>query len=308
MGDQDAMGTLMGLSPQSAALIQQQQGASTKRSRQEQVDKLAREKFALEQKKFTQSVAEYEGQEKLGERIQSSDFIPGAGFAGLTRSGEASLIRLPEEDRILVQEALEAQAKRRAGAAGQKQAAIEKQKIKSAANIAKEKKLGIGRANVRTQISKAAQMASRTKPKVAAIRDALDAIKTGKFTQAKTAIGQYIPGLDISDEQFMQSQITQFVLDTLNEQTGTKTDFDFKKAEEASAAFGKTSKANKMILDILIKNLDRSIDEGEQFNLYDAEEKDPLKFIYKPKKKKKEATGQEDFSAMSDEELAEYLK
>ena len=43
-----------------AQLIQQQQGASKKRSRQEQVDKLAREKFQLEQQKFKQEQKEYD--------------------------------------------------------------------------------------------------------------------------------------------------------------------------------------------------------------------------------------------------------
>jgi hypothetical protein len=66
MGDEGAMGQLMGRSPQTAMMIQQQQQQSTKRSRQEQMDKLSREKFAFEQKKFAQDVKKYEAKQSGG--------------------------------------------------------------------------------------------------------------------------------------------------------------------------------------------------------------------------------------------------
>lgn len=138
-------------------------------------------------------------------------------------------------------------------------------KIDAAAEIKEEEKLGLSRGKIASSINETAIQARRTRPQVVDVRAALDAIETGRLAQAKTILGPLIPGLDISDEEVMQSQITQFVLDTLNKQSGTKTDFDFKKASEASASLGKTTAANRRILDILIANLDRSISEQDQF-------------------------------------------
>ena len=143
-----------------------------------------------------------------------------------------------------------------------------KGKAEGAANIKEQEALGTTRGSIADTINKAAIQSRSTRPAVVAVRTALESIDTGKAAQAKAVLGPYIPGLDTSDEEVMQSQITQFVLDTLNQQTGTKTDFDFKKASEASASLGKTTAANKQILDILIKNLDRTIDEQNQFKQF----------------------------------------
>lgn len=151
-------------------------------------------------------------------------------------------------------------------------ALIESEKAKGKASVAADQKeqeaIGTTRGSIQDTINKAAIQSRSTRPAVVAVRTALESIDTGKAAQAKAVLGPYIPGLDTSDEEVMQSQITQFVLDTLNQQTGTKTDFDFKKASEASASLGKTTAANKQILDILIKNLDRTIDEQNQFKQF----------------------------------------
>lgn len=73
MGDQGAMGTLMGLSPQHAQMIQQQQGASQKKARQVQVDKLARDKFGLEQKKLKLAQSKFDVDQE-GEGDDPFDF------------------------------------------------------------------------------------------------------------------------------------------------------------------------------------------------------------------------------------------
>jgi len=155
--------------------------------------------------------------------------------------------------------------------AEEKAAAKAEGQATGAANIAEQKKIGITRGEIADKINQSAIQSRSTRPSVVAVRSALESIKTGKLAQAKTSLGSFIPGLDISDEQVMQSQITAFVLDTLSKQSGTKTDFDFKKAEEASASLGKTTEANKAILDILIKNLDRTIEEQNQFKSFKRE-------------------------------------
>lgn len=150
-----------------------------------------------------------------------------------------------------------------------------------AAEIAEQKGLGAQRVLARKNVSAAAATARRSKQKVLRVRKALDLIETGKFAQAKRLVGQFIPGLDISDEELIQSQITKFVLDELNLQTGTKTDFDFKKAEEASASFGRTTEGNRKILDILLANLDSSIEEERQFKAFVKNKGDPLDFSFR---------------------------
>jgi hypothetical protein len=155
---------------------------------------------------------------------------------------------------------------------------------RSARELEAEKKKGATSIEIESGIVKAAQQARRTRPKVARVREALNFIETGKLAEAKSILGPFIPLLNIEDEQVMQSEITAFVLDTLNEQSGTKTDFDFKKAAEASASLGKSTKANKRILDILIQNLDRASEEENQFvNFVDIEKGDALRFRFEPK-------------------------
>lgn len=155
---------------------------------------------------------------------------------------------------------------------------------RSARELETEKKKGATSIEIESGIVKAAQQARRTRPKVARVREALNFIETGKLAEAKSILGPFIPLLNIEDEQVMQSEITAFVLDTLNEQSGTKTDFDFKKAAEASASLGKSTEANKRILDILIQNLDRASEEEDQFvNFVDIEKGDALRFRFEPK-------------------------
>lgn len=183
-------------------------------------------------------------------------------------------------------EAEEAKTKRAiAEAGGKKTAVIEaeaegaeaveaakiKGKASGVAEVKEQERIGTTRGEIADNINKAAIQSRSSRPSVVAVRAALEAIDTGKLAQAKASLGSFIPGLDVGDEQVMQAQITQFVLDTLAQQSGTKTDFDFQKAEEASASLGKTTEANKAILDILIKNLDRTIEEQNQFKSFKRE-------------------------------------
>ena len=232
--------------------------------------------------------------------VQQAVNVPGVGFSTLTRGGVAKLVELPKEDQEKIAVALAADAERKAKEAGLKAselAGIElktkpeiegkvttskrEAEVSTAAEIAEETKIGQQKGATAATITKAANEARRARPKVAAVRKALEAVSTGKLAQVKASLGQFIPGLNVDDEQVMQSQITQFVLDTLNKQSGTKTDFDFQKASEASAALGKTTEANKAILDILINNLDRSIAEQEQFKSFKREGGDTAEFIFK---------------------------
>lgn len=170
--------------------------------------------------------------------------------------------------------------------AGEKATAISAGKargeLRSARQLAKEKKRGATSGEIESGLVLAANTARRSRPKIQKVRDALDAIETGKFSQAKSILGPFIPLLNIDDEEVMQAQITKFALDELNKQSGTKTDFDFQKAQEASASLGKTTAANKRILEIIIEDLDRIEEEERQFiNFIDNEGGDALRFRFK---------------------------
>lgn len=219
--------------------------------------------------------------------VQQAVNVPGVGFKTLSRDGTVGLVQLPDADQAIIKLALKEKAERDASAAGLKaktvagveletkpeieglvETAKGESQASTAAQIQEQKGLGAESARVSSVINKAASQARRTRPKVAAVRKALNGIDTGKLAQVMASLGSFIPGLNVDDEQVMQSQITRFVLDTLAEQGGTKTDFDFIKASEASASLGKTTEANKAILDILIKNLDRNIEEHKQFKSF----------------------------------------
>ncbi len=154
-------------------------------------------------------------------------------------------------------------------------------KIRTARELANESRKGATGAEIESGIVLAANTARRTRPRVDRVRAALDAIETGKFAEAKAILGPFIPLLNIDDEEVMQAEITSFILDELNRQSGTKTDFDFKNAGDASVSMGKTTLANRRILDILIANLDRTEAEADQFiNFVDNEGGDPLRFRF----------------------------
>ena len=154
-------------------------------------------------------------------------------------------------------------------------------KIRTARELANESRRGATGAEIESGIILAANTARRTRPRVDRVRAALDAIETGKFAEAKAILGPFIPLLNIDNEEVMQAEITSFILDELNRQSGTKTDFDFKNAGDASVSMGKTTLANRRILDILIANLDRTESEADQFiNFVDNEGGDPLRFRF----------------------------
>jgi hypothetical protein len=154
-------------------------------------------------------------------------------------------------------------------------------KIRTARELANESRKGATAAEIETGIILAANTARRTRPRVERVRAALNAIETGKFAEAKAIFGPFVPLINIDKEEVLQAEITSFILDELNRQSGTKTDFDFKNAGDASVSMGKTTKANKRILDILIGNLDRAESEEDQFtNFIDNEGGDALRFRF----------------------------
>jgi len=116
------------------------------------------------------------------------------------------------------------------------------------------KKLGNLRGNILADETKSFRNARSQKLQLNQLENALNAAGTGKYSQLKAFAGKYLPGVDVDNEQALQSIITQYALDELRTQTGPKTDFDFIKAAETQIQAGNTKGANKIILDRMKEN------------------------------------------------------
>ena len=151
---------------------------------------------------------------------------------------------------------------------GEQQQAIENVKTSNISEQEKEKALGAGRAKIKLNIKNAVQTANRSKPNLVVLQNALKAIKTGKIAQARNMVGSFIPGVADVDTQTFISLASKYTLDELSRQSGTKTDFDFKKAEETQARLGNTAEANEAIIQIALDSMNRTIEEGKQFDAH----------------------------------------
>jgi len=98
------------------------------------------------------------------------------------------------------------------------------------------------------------------------LEEALASADTGKFAQLKAYLGKYAPGVNVDNEQALQSLTSSYALDELSKQSGTKTDFDFLKAAETQVQSGNTKGANKMILERLKDKTERGKDRWKRFS------------------------------------------
>ena len=172
-------------------------------------------------------------------------------------------------------DAVQKQADAEAAASGttattkaEQQQAIEDVKTSNISEQEKERALGSGRAKIKLDIKNAVQTANRSKPNLIVLQNALKAIKTGKIAQARNMVGSFIPGVADVDTQTFISLASKYTLDELSRQSGTKTDFDFEKAEETQARLGNTAEANEAIIQIALDSMNRTIEEGRQFDAH----------------------------------------
>ena len=81
-------------------------------------------------------------------------------------------------------------------------------------------------------------------------------------------------GIDSADMEELNAKLGELAQDILNQQTGTKTDFDFQNAVRQSAALGKTREANARLIEALIERQQQAVDFGdiakEAFDKYGA--------------------------------------
>lgn len=107
-------------------------------------------------------------------------------------------------------------------------------------------------------------------------RDLFEAYTTSGLKEDLAAIGQYI-GIKIADNETLpriRNLIGKEILGQLQDLTGTKTDFEYKKIESLNASTKIGTEANLGIIDEMLGRYDRVINIGERAALAHAEDPD----------------------------------
>ena len=140
-------------------------------------------------------------------------------------------------------------------------------KIKTQTELAPElkfkEKLGSEGAAVYSKLSKAAQEASAFIPRLQSLKELAGKVRTGTGAEIKM-IAKRALNVDSADMEVLNAKLGELAQEILNQQTGTKTDFDFENAVRQSAALGKTPKANALLIDALIKRQEQAVNFGDQ--------------------------------------------
>lgn len=144
------------------------------------------------------------------------------------------------------------------------------------------KQLGAERAKILETTRSAGRQAVRSKSNLLRLNRALEAANTGRLAVARDILGDLIPNVKDVDAEVFNSLATQYALDELSRQSGTKTDFDFKKAAETQARLGNTKEANKAILNIALDRIDEIEFEDKQLKNFVKNGGNPEDFEFKP--------------------------
>ena len=151
--------------------------------------------------------------------------------------------------------------------AGDRATVIEDAKGSSQVNIATDKKFmeEIGRegAGIYSSLQKAAQQASAFIPRLQALKELASKVDTGIGSEIKLAAKKAL-GVDSADMEELNAKLGELAQDILNQQTGTKTDFDFQNAVRQSASLGKTPEANKRLISAIIERQNQAVLFGDQ--------------------------------------------
>lgn len=152
-------------------------------------------------------------------------------------------------------------------------AATSDQDAETQADIQAGKKLGELRGDILADETSAYRNSKSKSLQLKQLESALNAATTGKPAQLRSFAGKYLPGVNVDDEQALQSIITQYALDELRTQSGPKTDFDFIKAAETQIQAGNTKGANKIILERMKENQKYAESRYKAFKKFKAKNK-----------------------------------
>ena len=125
-----------------------------------------------------------------------------------------------------------------------------------------KEQLGAQGAKVYTDLQQAAQQASAFIPRLKSLRELSSRVDTGTGAEIKLAAKKAL-GIDSADMEELNAKLGELAQDILNQQTGTKTDFDFQNAVKQAASLGKTKEANKRLIDALIDRQLEAVSFGD---------------------------------------------
>lgn len=154
-------------------------------------------------------------------------------------------------------------AESRAGIKSAEKTAEVTAETKGATDKAFMQRIGQEGADVYSNLQKAAQNASEFIPRLESIRDLAGKVETGTGAEIKLAAKKAL-GIESADMEELNAKLGELAQDILNQQTGTKTDFDFQNAVRQSAALGKTPEANVRLINALIDRQKQAVNFADQ--------------------------------------------
>lgn len=205
--------------------------------------------------------------------IQSSAFIPGVGFATLSKSGEAGVIPVEGAGETAQQKRIADIEKQKEieSLKGEQSIKTEQEKAKielqTAASKEEQKQLGKTRAEISTKIKAGARDGRKTLREVKRMKDALQKLSTGRLAQAQQSIGSLIPGIRDADAETFNSMVNQFILARKDELLGggILSDADIALLQTVGPQLGNTAEANMNILNTFEQVANDAIDRGSRF-------------------------------------------
>lgn len=148
----------------------------------------------------------------------------------------------------------------------------------SAADKEFQKQLGGYRNDIDKEERRQFSMAQKSSATLAELENALEGAETGKYAQAKTFVGRYMPGVDVSDEQNLDALLTQLGIQELMKFSGPTTDFEFLKSMNTLVQTGNTKEANHLIMDRMKRDVGMAMKRNKAYQSYKKDNKEWEKF------------------------------
>lgn len=132
----------------------------------------------------------------------------------------------------------------------------------TAQQVELQKVLGREGAQRYTELQKAAQSASEFLPRLEDLQRLAATVETGATAEI-SMLAKRALGIDTANMEELNAKLGELAQDILNQQTGTKTDFDFQNAVRQSASIGKTPEANRRLIEALIERQRQAVRFGD---------------------------------------------
>lgn len=145
------------------------------------------------------------------------------------------------------------------------QAQFQSKKDAAAPQQAARVQLAKDATDVYTKANIAAQGASRRRVNLESLKSLAASVSTGFGSETGMVVKRAL-GFDVSNAEELRARLGALAQEILNEQSGTKTDFDFKNAVKQAANMGNTNAGNAALLQALIRRDQETIAWADQVN------------------------------------------